>query len=773
MPFLHPIVFWTGLAAVSVPILIHLLNRRRFRMMNWAAMQFLWDSVRKNRRRLRIEELILLALRCLLLVMLATALARFTGCKAMQALPGGTESQTAVFLLDDSYSMGQRVGGGTIFSAATTDVAEQLKKLSQTDKVAILRTSGADGGEPFFKLTHVADAELEELSARLAGLTPSDGRARLDRALAAAGKVFQGDKSVVRRLYVYSDFRRVDLAAAGEPDAIRDEFENLRKLNVDVVAMDFGRKPKDNLTIESVGMIEKFAISGVPVRVRVEVRNHGRAAARDVELRLTARVSTAEGLREVELPTAAIDSLEPRSIGRVEFQVTCSHPGPAVITAGLPPDELAADDLAHLALDVRQAINVLAVDGRPDISDPTESESFFFVHAIDPDRNGSEGAKVEIVSPSAMGESPLANYDLVALLNVGELPIMLDANGAAHYPQLDALTEFVRSGGGLVIFTGEEVNLTFYNDALYANGSGLSPYRLAPRLGDPAKRDRFFRLDPKSIASEGVLKVFRDFLAAGVDPTRFIRFYAFHGTSPMGPPPSSPEVKPPRVLARFADEDNSPAIVARQVGRGTVLMFYTSATMAWNDWPADENGTYVAVLNDMLAYLGRPQDPGLSGHVGEPVVFSLPHELRDATATLKTPLHPTQPVVPLVPVRKMDRPDRQPEQLLRYKRADHAGAYSLELALPDETTRQVLFARNVDPAEGDLTCGREAALAAALASEEFTYMDRTAARPGRVEKPQVHKEYWTWALGILALLLAVETFLAQRFGHYAPTGKDR
>ena len=80
MPFINPWVFWTGLGAVSIPILIHLLNRRRFRVKDWAAMKFLLESIRKNRRRLRIEELILLALRCLAIVLLALAVARFTGC---------------------------------------------------------------------------------------------------------------------------------------------------------------------------------------------------------------------------------------------------------------------------------------------------------------------------------------------------------------------------------------------------------------------------------------------------------------------------------------------------------------------------------------------------------------------------------------------------------------------------------------------------------------------------------------------------------------------
>ena len=773
-------IFWVGLGSVAVPIVIHLLNRRRFRLMDWAAMQFLLESVRRNRRRLRIEELILLAIRCLVLFLLGLALARFTGCQAMDALPGGTESQTIVFVLDDSYSMGQRVGAGTVFSSATTDVTNQIKRLRQRaggDKVAIVLTSEAESDEPFFKLTHVANAEMERLSARLSGLTVSDGRARLAQALAKAERIFKADKSVVRRLYLYGDFRQADLTAARAGDAIAEQFEQFREQKVDVVALDFGRRPANNLTIESMEMINKFAVAGVPIRVRLGVRNHGQAIAKDVEVALKAKINTKEGLKEVELPSGAIETIDRRGTGRVEFDVICPLAGPAIITAALAPDELAGDDRAYLALDVRDAVHVLAVDGRPDLSDPTESESFLFVNALDPDGDGGEGAKVDVVSPSAMADVPVAEYDLVALLNVGGFPMLLDSNEAdgttvERYPQVEAMLEFVKSGGGLVIFTGDQVDTTFYNGPMYANGSGLSPYRIGPHNGDPEKREQFFRLDPKSLAADSVLMSFHNYLADGADPTRFIRFYAFNRSVAMAPPSTSPEIKPPRVLARFADEDHSPAIVARQIGRGMVLMFYTSPTMAWNDWPAGDLGTYVAVLNDMLAYLAKPQEQSLSARVGEPIVFPVPEALHDAKAALKTPLHPTQPVVPLMPVQP-DEGRTETRSLLRYDRADLAGQYALELSMPDETVRQVLFARTTDPAEGDLTCGREPALATALGSEEFTYVDRTASRPDEVETAGMSKEYWTLALAVLALLLAAETFLGQRFGHYPQSGEKR
>jgi len=784
MPFINPIVFWTGLAAVGIPIVIHLLNRRRYRMLDWAAMQFLLESVKRNRRRLRIEELILLALRCMVLLVLGAALARLTGCSAMNVLPGGAESQTAVFVIDDSYSMGQRVGGGTLFSAATHDVVEQIAKLTDTDKLAIILTGAGADDEPFFKPTYAANAERDVLGNRLAGLKPTDGRAQLEKALASAAKVFADDKSINRKLYLYGDFRQVDLVNPAGGEAIRKACDELRKLNVDIVAMDFGRKAAGNLTVESLELADKFTVvAKVPMRLRLEVRNNGENMVRDVEVKLGAKLTTPDGLRDVELPPVVIDAIDRRTVAMAEFTVIAPVGGPAVVSATLPPDELEADNKACLALSVRQAVRVLAVDGRLDMADPTASESFFFAVALDPDRNGSEGTKVDVISPPALADTNLDDYDLVAMLNVGDLPVAMDANARAVWPAVAACEQYVRDGGGLVIFTGDRVNPAFYNGPMFAEGAGLSPLRIAQRRGDPDRRKEFFRIDPRSIASEGVTKVFQDFLAAGLDPTQFIRFYAMTSAGGISPPPANGDVKPPRILARFTDQDSSPAIVARQFGQGTVLMFYTTATIAWNDWPADENGTFVALLNDVVRHLAGSRQRSLSARVGEPIVYEIPPALRDASAVLKTPLSPAQPAVALTampaglssggaataPAGAAAHAAARPMEL-RYDRADNAGTYTLELALPDQTARQVLFARQVDPAEGDLTPGREPAIAAALGTERLTYIDKQASEAAQVAKADAQKEYWMWALALLAALLAMETYLAQRFGHW-PGGK--
>src|SRR5579862_3227916 len=107
--FLNPAALTVGGALVSAPILIHLINRMRFKRLRWAAMEFLLKSQKRNRRRLIIEQLLLLLLRCLLILLAGLLLSRFIGCTG--AWGGGFEqkSNLHVVVLDDTLSMLDKV----------------------------------------------------------------------------------------------------------------------------------------------------------------------------------------------------------------------------------------------------------------------------------------------------------------------------------------------------------------------------------------------------------------------------------------------------------------------------------------------------------------------------------------------------------------------------------------------------------------------------------------------------------------------------------------
>src|SRR5271165_2281176 len=130
--FLHPAYMVAGGALISAPILIHLINRMRFKRIRWAAMEFLLKSQKRNRRRLIIEQLILLLLRIFLVLLIAFLVARFVG-----GVLGATGQGTMhVVVLDDTPSMGDRWGEQGETRTAFEVGKEQIKQVAKQAALA-------------------------------------------------------------------------------------------------------------------------------------------------------------------------------------------------------------------------------------------------------------------------------------------------------------------------------------------------------------------------------------------------------------------------------------------------------------------------------------------------------------------------------------------------------------------------------------------------------------------------------------------------------------
>ncbi|MCH8913121.1 MAG: BatA domain-containing protein, partial [Planctomycetes bacterium] len=107
VPFINPAFLWVGMGLALIPIVIYILNRRRYRTVAWAAMRFLLAANRKTMRRTRLEQLLLMALRITLLVLLGLAMGRpFLQSGAAPAV--FAERTHHIFVLDDSFSMSAR-----------------------------------------------------------------------------------------------------------------------------------------------------------------------------------------------------------------------------------------------------------------------------------------------------------------------------------------------------------------------------------------------------------------------------------------------------------------------------------------------------------------------------------------------------------------------------------------------------------------------------------------------------------------------------------------
>src|SRR5262249_19127701 len=169
-----------GLVGASLPIIIHLIGRRRAPVVRFGAMDFLLGQNRRVARRLRLREMILLVVRVLSALAIPLALAKpFTSC-ASRGVVVSRGPQAAVLVVDDSFAMGYRLGDRTLFAEAKDRAVRVLEELGPEADVAIIYTAEGSTATPELSRDHLrmADAiEAAPLTSR-----PGDTMAALRRA---------------------------------------------------------------------------------------------------------------------------------------------------------------------------------------------------------------------------------------------------------------------------------------------------------------------------------------------------------------------------------------------------------------------------------------------------------------------------------------------------------------------------------------------------------------------------------------------------------------
>ncbi|HHH75592.1 MAG TPA: hypothetical protein ENL03_01040, partial [Phycisphaerae bacterium] len=358
--FLAPLVAITGAAAASAPIIIHLLNRRRFKILDWAAMRFLLESLRKNRKRLRIEEIIMLVIRTLVVLLLAA----FLGMMIWQSQTTimGKGSKTVVFVLDDTYSLGQKHGDDSdLFALEKEYLIERLGQATDQDTITILRSSMRGKGDPFFKGSISDGSSRDSLVDSIRGLEVSHQRTPIVPAIEKAGDILRAAQNSAQ-LVILSDFRKVDFEDKAENDRLANILRSLQddpNNPVDVWIMDYGKDAKQNLTVESLAMTGQFVVANHEMKFTARVRNNGLLTVNQAHVTLKIRRKDSVGWQgDVVLQEKAkVEDLAPGQSQTVEFEYKFTDAGPAVLVASVEEDDLAGDNAAYLAVDVKGAID--------------------------------------------------------------------------------------------------------------------------------------------------------------------------------------------------------------------------------------------------------------------------------------------------------------------------------------------------------------------------------------------------------------------------------
>ncbi len=744
---LNPWLFAAGGLLVAAPILIHLLNRRKFRIVDWAAMDFLLEADQRNRRRVQIEELLLLALRCLAMLLAGLLVARpFLPSSITRSLFQSDRTERVV-LLDDSPSMDAVHAGASPFRIARRRLAEFVTALAEQgagDSLTLCLTSRPD--QPVFRDALVDSRSAASLVGEIEALVVADLPSRLDHAFTSVRGLVQGRSERINRVgYVLSDLRRSDWAGddANAPqtgDETAPVAAALGALSKDLAGcfvVDCGDGPETNVAVTDISPEDKALLSGVTTRFQVTVKNFGPEALRDVPVKFVAGGS---------LPTtASVSAIPAGGSGSVPFTFTFASTAsedeavePVEMTAevsGVQGDLLAADNVRVYAARVRAGIPTLIVDGDPS-AEFGHAETFFLQRALSPPGASRSGITTQVVTDSEFSASLLDAFQAVYLCNVYQL----------DEPQVKALEQWVAAGGGLVVFPGGQVDERMWNDLLYRDGKGLLPRRLQSISGDETEKTwgSFAVAQPEHPA----VRVFGGDAAPLLESAKVYQWW------------SMTEAGEGTVLLRLTDADRSPALVERRYGLGRVVQFCLPADAEWSNWP--EDASYLILLQELNRYLAQTAAAQGQFTVGEPLVEQVDLARYRAEVELTRPDGSSSTLIAVPTADRTAGQEAAAAWSVKITDAVQRGFYRFGLTTPEGGSETMLAAANLPAGESDLARMDANSLKSAWQGAPVDLVGPVALAD--LTADGARGELWFVVLLILAAVLFAEQGLAWAFG---------
>jgi hypothetical protein len=609
MTFLAPYML-AGAAAVSIPIALHFFYRARYKPLPWAPMKFLKEAIEQTSRRLKFQEWILLALRCLAIILLALALARPGREDASAA--GGGQPIDAVLVIDNSYSMDAKDGDKSRLDKAKEAAAAVIDSLP--DKSSIQVYTCSDRATFLGPVTRDNRDQAKQL---VQGIEASSLSTDLAPGLTEALNAAESGSASVKEIYVFTDMQKSGFDR--QQSALRGKCEEIRS------------KPTRNLIFVRCGNPERkvanVAVTGVSVhatiphaRTRVPfdvtLKNTGREPIRGV------KVSLELDGRAVEKDAAQVDQIDPGDTAKVTLTGGLSEAGPRLVAVHVTGDGLDGDNVLYRVVGVREKVRVLLVAPPNAGANETGASDWFARKALVPfdaekDRDRIERyyIQVESVTPPEAGPERLANKDVVYLLNA---PARTDNPLEGMPPAFVAkLADFVKRGGGLVIGCGDAVKPEAYDRVLGARGAGLLPFPITGVRNTTEAAP--FAAAPESVASPSVLtppddkerKEFHGWFS-GVRLTKMVDLRETGAEAVGG-----------RVLMRTTD--GKPLVASRVVGDGEVVFFATSLDESWGRLMSE--GQMAVPMNMyILAHLTARKVPGGTRKAGDVLAWHPPEE---------------------------------------------------------------------------------------------------------------------------------------------------
>jgi hypothetical protein len=577
MTFLNPLALF-GLAAAAIPILIHLLNIRKLRIVEFSSLRFLKELQKTRMRRLKLRQWLVLLFRTLLIVFLILAFSRPAIKGSLASVGGGHAASTLVVLLDDSPTMGMRNDHGELFEQGKDAIARLLTTTGSDDEIHLEVLSDSIGRD-----VSSPPVTAPSLLKGIGGMSVSRVSRTYLTFVTRALKTLAASKNANKELFLISDaqgteFALADTAGLSGLTAASD---------VHVYLVEIPPSRRDNGSSHSLTIDSRLLSPQRPVQFRGTVKNFG-----ETPIENTVASLYLDGARVAQQTV----TVAPHASATVLMSAVAKRRGFIGASLHIDDDAFSLDNDRYCGVHIPEQISILCAG-------TNQTDTRFPASALSAAVDSTQAGFFRMIQTT---------HDRLQIGDIRGADVIVLTNIAALSPaEAAAISEAVKAGKGLLVFPGKNTDYRNLNSVL------LNPLNIPAVM--PADLSRL-----------------------ETDRNGFLSFSKVEYTHPVfegmftmepGKRGATPAIQSPRIQAAaglqtgtsgysiITMSNGSPFLCEYTAGKGRVLIFAVESGTGWSDFPF--KGMFAPLLHRTMLYLASQHDMIETATVGDRLRFSI------------------------------------------------------------------------------------------------------------------------------------------------------
>lgn len=559
MIFLNPAILF-GLLAASIPVIIHLFNLRKLKKIEFSTLAFLKELQKNKIRKIKLKQWILLALRVLIILFVVMAFAR----PALQSIQiGGTTSTaktTAIFILDNTFSMSVVDQKGSYFNQAKEIINQVISQLQEGDEVGLVLVSNP-------KLENKLTSNLSEFIKNVDQLDLSYSSGDLNSTIIKASQIISESKNFNKEIYILSDFQKNKITK----ENLSNDLSELLNESIRLYSFDLSDKDVFNLSVDELKINNQIFEKDKPVSFSVTITNNSN---QDVNSAVVSLFIDDERAAQKSFDVNAGQSTI------VEIEAVPKSAAFIDVVAEIETDEIEQDNKRFASLFIPEKISVGMFSENP-------TDLTFVELALQ--TAGETQYAIDKKTINQITSQQLNKY-LTIILSTNSLP-----------SGIEQVKNYLNNGGGLILFPASASDAVKLNQFYSLLGLGIN----SSFVGKINNSDLKIKFDKTDFNHPIFQNIFQNDEKKKYESPELNAYYKITSSGNQ--------------IISLVDE--SSFLSEYKMGKGKVFVFNSSPVLSWSDFPI--KSIFAPLINKSVAYLSSKERDANVFLAGEEVNLNL------------------------------------------------------------------------------------------------------------------------------------------------------